>query len=84
MGFWALGLIFGFACVQFGLGEHLQLSANERVTFGKLIYRRGETFFTLGYGDIVPINAAARTLAVLEAGMGFAFLGVVIGYLPVI
>ncbi len=84
MGFWALGLIFGFACVQFGLGEHLQLSANERVTFGKLIYHSGETFFTLGYGDIVPINAAARTLAVLEAGMGFAFLGVVIGYLPVI
>ena len=23
MGFWALGLIFGFACVQYGLGEHL-------------------------------------------------------------
>jgi Ion channel len=39
---------------------------------------------TLGYGDITPNNAPARTLAVMEAFMGFAFLGVVIGYLPVI
>jgi hypothetical protein len=83
LGFWALGLIFGFACVQYGLGEHLQLSG-ERLTFGKLLYHSGETFFTLGYGDIVPTNSVARALAVLEAGMGFAFLGVVVGYLPVI
>ena len=83
LAFWALGLIFGFACVQFGLGEHLQLGS-EQITFGKLIYHSGETFFTLGYGDIIPNNAAARALAVMEAGMGFAFLGVVIGYLPVV
>jgi len=83
LGFWALGLIFGFACVQYGLGEHLTL-ANEKITFGKVLYLSGETFFTLGYGDITPNNATARALAVMEAGMGFAFLGVVIGYLPVI
>jgi len=83
LGFWAVGLIFGFACVQHGLGEHLQLSG-EKITFAKVIYHSGETFFTLGYGDIVPSNAAARALAVLEAGMGFAFLGVVVGYLPVV
>jgi hypothetical protein len=83
LGFWAGGLIFGFACVQYGLGEHLQLS-NEKITFGKLLYHSGETFFTLGYGDIVPTNAIARALAVFEAGMGFAFLGVVVGYLPVV
>lgn len=83
LGFWALGLIFGFACVQYGLGEHFQLSG-ERITFGKLLYHSGETFFTLGYGDIVPTNTTARALAVFEAGMGFAFLGVVVGYLPVV
>jgi hypothetical protein len=83
LGFWALGLIFGFACVQYGLGEHLALSG-ERITFGKVLYHSGETFFTLGYGDIVPTNSIARALAVFEAGMGFAFLGVVVGYLPVI
>src|SRR5271165_6001947 len=83
LGFWALGLIFGFACVQYGLGEHVSLG-NEKITFGKLVYLSGETFFTLGYGDITTNNAAARALAVMEAGMGFAFLGVVVGYLPVI
>ena len=83
LGFWALGLILGFACVQYGLGEHLTLG-NERINFWKVVYLSGETFFTLGYGDITPSNSAARALAVMEAGMGFAFLGVVIGYLPVI
>jgi hypothetical protein len=80
---WALGLIFGFALVQYGTGGHLQLG-NEPITFGRLIYHSGETFFTLGYGDIVPSSGIARALAVFEAGMGFAFLGVVIGYLPTI
>jgi hypothetical protein len=83
LGFWALGLILGFACVQYGLGEHVSLG-NEKITFGKVLYLSGETFFTLGYGDITPNNGAARALSVLEAGMGFAFLGVVIGYLPVV
>jgi hypothetical protein len=81
--FWAAGLIFGFACMQYGFGEHVLLGS-EKITFWKVLYMSGETFFTLGYGDITPTNYAARTLAVMEAGMGFAFLGVVVGYLPVI
>ncbi len=81
--FWAFGLIFGFALLQYGVGEHVVLG-NERVTFGTVFYLSGETFFTLGYGDITPTSGIARALAVSEAGMGFAFLGVVIGYLPTI
>src|SRR6202049_2765195 len=80
---WACGLIFGFALLQYGAGEHVQLS-NEPVTFGRVIYLSGSTFFTLGYGDVIPTSPLARSLAVLEAGMGFGFLGVVIGYLPTI
>jgi hypothetical protein len=80
---WAGGLIFGFALLQYGAGEHLMLG-NEPVTFGRVIYLSGSTFFTLGYGDITPTSAIARALAVLEAGMGFGFLGTVIGYLPTI
>jgi len=80
---WACGLIFGFALLQFGAGEHLQLSG-EPITFSRLLYHSGETFFTLGYGDITPVSPVARLLAVLEAGMGFGFLGTVIGYLPTI
>jgi len=80
---WAFSLILGFALLQYGFGEHVQL-ANERISFWALLYLSGETFFTLGLGDIVPTWPAARVLTVLEGGMGFAFLGVVIGYLPTI
>jgi Ion channel len=83
LGFWAAGLIFGFALMQYGIGGHEQLN-NEALTFGRIMYHSGETFFTLGYGDIVPTSGGARALAVIEAGMGFAFLGVVIGYIPVV
>jgi hypothetical protein len=83
LGFWAAGLIFGFSLIQYGIGGHEQLN-QEPLTFGRIIYHSGETFFTLGYGDIVPTSGAARALSVFEAGMGFAFLGVVIGYIPVV
>ena len=81
--FWAAGLILSFALLQYGLGEHVQLGS-EPITFGRLLYLSGETFFTLGLGDITPVSGIARALTVMEGGMGFAFLGVVIGYLPTI
>jgi hypothetical protein len=80
---WAIALIFGFATLQFGAGEHVQLN-NEPITFSRVLYHSGETFFTLGYGDIVPVSAVSRFLSVLEAGTGFGFLGLVIGYIPTI
>jgi hypothetical protein len=80
---WAISLIFGFALLQYGLGQHVRLTG-ENISFGILLYHSGETFFTLGYGDITPVSALARTFSVVESGMGFAFLGVVVGYLPVI
>src|ERR1700686_1544479 len=83
LGFWAAGLIFGFALIQYGIGGHEHLN-REPLAFGRILYHSGETFFTLGYGDIVPTSGGARALSVFEAGMGFAFLGVVIGYIPVV
>ena len=80
---WATGLISGFALLQYGMGGHEQLG-NEPLTFARILYHSGETFFTLGYGDIVPTSGGARALSVIEAGMGFAFLGLVIGYIPVV
>ena len=53
-------------------------------SFGTCAYLSGETFFTLGYGDFCPTGAVGRALSVLEAGMGFGFMAVIIGYLPVL
>ncbi len=44
----------------------------------------GETIFTLGYGDITPDSFPGKFLAVVEAGLGFGFMAVIIGYLPVL
>ena len=62
---WAAGLIFGFALLQYGTGQHLQF-VGQVTSFRMLLYHSGETFFTLGYGDIVPTTYVARALAVLE------------------
>ena len=83
LGLWACSLIAGFALLEYGGGSRLS-SQNIPITFPVLLYSSGETFFTLGYGDITPNSTFSRILSVIEAGMGFAFLGVVIGYLPTI
>jgi voltage-gated potassium channel Kch len=83
LGAWAAALIAGFALVEWASGSRIA-SPDEAVNLLSDLYYSGVTFFTLGYGDFTPRGAVARLLAILEAGMGFAFLAVVIGYLPVI
>jgi len=80
---WAMMLILGFALVQWALtGGITHVPGMSH--FGAALYQSGVTFFTLGYGDVTPRTNLARFIAVTEAGIGFAFLAVVIGYLPVL
>ena len=46
------------------------------------LYLSATTFFTLGMGDVVPGSNFTRLLVVIESGMGFGFLALVIAYLP--
>ena len=78
---WAVGLIFGFALVHWSIGT--ALSATD-TAFGTYAYFSGTTFFTLGYGDLVPTGTAGRVLSVAESGLGFVFLAVIVSYLPVL
>ncbi len=80
---WAIGLMVAFALLQWGLDSPL-LTAGKSVNFGTYLYFSGTTFITLGLGDVVPQSALARFLTVFEAGMGFGFLALIIGYVPVI
>jgi len=77
---WAVGIILGFALLY-----HSATFA-EQVTrpFSTCVYFSGTTMFTLGLGDVVPHTSAERFLAVVESGLGFAFLALVLSYLPVI
>jgi hypothetical protein len=81
LGIWAAALIAGFALLYWAPGNAIQ-SHDGHTGFTECLYFSGTTFFTLGLGDIFPNTAPARLLVVLEAGMGFAFLALVIGYLP--
>ncbi len=78
---WAGGLIIGFALIHWALGSAILVLDREAGFFSDL-YLSGTTFFTLGLGDVLPRTALARLLVVVESGMGFAFLALVIGYLP--
>lgn len=78
---WAVGLIFGFALIHWANGSALNLMGGVPGFFND-IYYSGTNFFTLGLGDITPRTPVERALTILEAGVGFGFLALIIGYLP--
>src|SRR5256885_2821044 len=77
---WAASLVAAFALLQTGSA----LNVRGGGSFTDHLYLSGETFFTLGLGDVTPVTRVGRALVVIEAGVGFAFLALVIGYLPVL
>jgi Ion channel len=80
---WIFGLIFGFALFHWSLSTALT-GADAQPTFLSYLYLSGTTFVTLGYGDITPTAWLGRALSVIEAGLGFGFLAVIVSYLPVL
>ena len=75
----------GLLILSFGaLGWVCQGHVHPHSPLSEQVYLSGVTFFTLGYGDIVPHSGLARVVAVIEAGTGLGFIAVVIGYLPVL
>lgn len=83
LAFWAVTLVFGFGLLHYGLQDKLA-GALFTGDFGNALYLSGTTLFTLGLGDIQPASALGRFVTVLEAGIGFGFFALVIGYLPVL
>ena len=80
---WAAGLILSFGVLDWALEPAAQASAHNGSLLDQ-IYMSGATFFTLGYGDVVPHTGVTRLLSVFEAGVGLGFIALVIGYLPLI
>jgi len=73
---WAVCLITGFAALQWAM-------FGSDATLASWIFASGEAFFTLGYGD-APQATLSRLLTIMEAGTGFGFIALTIGYLPVL
>jgi hypothetical protein len=75
---WVLLLLIGWGLVWWVLadrlvGVHSYLDA---------VYFAGVGFFTVGFGDVVPVGDVARLLALVQAFMGLTTVALVIGYLP--
>src|SRR5439155_715211 len=80
---WAVGIVVSFGLLQWAAGSALSVTGGVP-SLATDLYMSGTTFVTLGLGDVAPRSAVAKALTAVEAGMGFAFLAVVIGYFPVI
>ena len=80
---WATGLIVGFAALQWSAGSPLR-TPDGPAQFLDGLYMSGTTLFTVGLGDIYPVDGRGRVLTVAEGGTGFGFLAVVIAYFPVL
>ena len=83
--FWSVLHIVGFALLYlpfvhdpaaFSITDVAQRSA-----LGDALYFSALSFFTLGYGDIVPLHPLARLLALLEGGLGLTTLSLSVTYL---
>lgn len=74
---WTLGLVVGFACLQWATGSHL----GPHVSFGDDLYFSAGGFLSAST-NLAPHGSVARALFLGEAASGFAVLFIVIGYLP--
>jgi Ion channel len=79
---WAFFMISAFALLQWGAGSGMVAADGHANTLGSHLYVSASTFFTLGIGDVRPTTTSGRFLVVVEAGIGFGFLALVIGFLP--
>ena len=82
--FWGLGLMFGFALLQWSAGSVLAAQDGRPSDLWTDLYMSATTFFTLGLGDVIPKSNFARAVTAIECGTGFGFLAALIGYLPTI
>jgi hypothetical protein len=81
IGLWAIFQIVGFGMVHWGIST--PIGGHPKMLLEEYFFFSGGCFFTVG-SDYLPTNHFCHFLAILESGLGFAFLGLVIGYVPVI
>jgi hypothetical protein len=75
---WVVFLGFGYAMILWAIREQLQPAPNG---FGTALYFSGVALLTIGFGDIVPVSAAARLVVLIEAGTGLGTVALVISML---
>jgi hypothetical protein len=75
---WVLGIMFGFALLQWAFGSDLGPGTHH---FGDDIYFSSGEFLSAAAGG-APVGTTAKALSLAEAATGVGVLFIVIGYLP--
>lgn len=74
---WVTQQIVGFGLIWWGLG-----GLNDAGSIFDSIYYSGVVYFTLGFGELVPVETVPRVGALVEAMSGVLTTALVMGYLP--
>lgn len=74
---WVVQQVIGFGLIWWGLGG---IEGSEGLF--ESIYYSGVVYFTLGFGEVVPVDVVPRVGALIEAFSGVLTTALVIGYLP--
>ncbi len=76
---WTLGEIVGWGFVWWGLRSGF---AEPLTSPGDAWYYSGVVYFSIGFGDLLPVTGLLRVLTIIEGLSGLGTLGLVIGFLP--
>jgi hypothetical protein len=77
---WIVGLMVGYACLQWAGGSHLL--ATSTADFGQDFFFSAASLVSSGTGTLSAHSTFARVIQIIDAASGFAVLTIVIGYLP--
>jgi hypothetical protein len=75
---WLLTLIFGFGLIMWGLRDELRPVPSD---LGTALYFAATSLLTIGYGDIVAVEAPARIVMITAAVSGLGAVALVVTFL---
>ena len=75
---WVIQQVIGFGLIWWGLRSGIQGDGGLLDS----VYFSGVVYFTIGFGEVVPVDQVPRFGALIEAFSGLLTIALVIGYLP--